>query len=460
MSFKPIIGFFFFLVLFQVPDSALAQRSDSPVKTRVLFIFDASNSMTGSLDGSVRKIVSAREMLSQLVDSLEQNANLQMALRIYGHQSPVPPQDCSDTKLEIAFADNNASRIKSKIQQTRPRGTTPIARSLEEAADDFPPCNNCRNIIILITDGIEACDGDPCAIALYLYNKGIALKPFVIGIGLDVEFKEAFECMGDYYNVTKKDDFSRITREIIRKTASGTTAQIDLLNIRKEPKETNVGISIYDAESKKIINNFVHTLNVFGNPDTLALNPDADYDITVHTIPPVYLKSVELQPGKHNIIPANTPQGSLNVIQNDGLEHKGLKYIVRKHGQAKTLHAGEMFEPEKYIVGKYDLEILSLPRIYKNGIEIGQSEKRIIRIERPGLANIFFPGKGYGDLYLIKDGKVKLIRRMNMLNRANLRLQPGRYMVVFRSQNAHSVIASIQRQFIIRPGQSVSVDLR
>ena len=63
-------------------------------KSRILFIFDASNSMAGQWEGA-RKIDIAREILFEMVDSLEQMPNVEMALRIYGHQSPVPPQDCA-----------------------------------------------------------------------------------------------------------------------------------------------------------------------------------------------------------------------------------------------------------------------------------------------------------------------------------------------------------------------------
>ena len=97
-------------------------------------------------------------------------------------------QDCDDTKLEVPFAQGNGEQIRNVLSNITPKGTTPIARSLEKAANDFPECANCRNVIILITDGIEACDEDPCAVSRALQQKGIILKPFVIGIGLDKEF--------------------------------------------------------------------------------------------------------------------------------------------------------------------------------------------------------------------------------------------------------------------------------
>lgn len=63
-------------------------------------------------------------------------------------------------------------KIAHFIKYLTPRGTTPIANTLAAAGNDFPPCDNCRNIIILITDGIEECNGDPCAVSQDL-QKGV-----------------------------------------------------------------------------------------------------------------------------------------------------------------------------------------------------------------------------------------------------------------------------------------------
>ena len=136
-----------------------------PPETRILFIFDASQSMAGKWEKE-SKISIAQKVLIHIIDSLENLENVQMALRIYGHQSPVPPQDCGDTRLEVPFAKGNAPKIRQELRYVTPKGTTPIAYSLEKGGSDFPPeCDNCRNIIILITDGIEACDGDACAVS-------------------------------------------------------------------------------------------------------------------------------------------------------------------------------------------------------------------------------------------------------------------------------------------------------
>ena len=115
--------------------------------TRILFILDASNSMNAKW-GAQTRIEAAKELLIKNVDSLAGSANLQIALRVYGHQSPITAtyQDCNDTKLEVPFGPDNYTRVKNKIKTILAKGTTPIARSLEAAASDFPD-TNARNII-------------------------------------------------------------------------------------------------------------------------------------------------------------------------------------------------------------------------------------------------------------------------------------------------------------------------
>ena len=169
----------FFLVLFFLSFGTVISQDKQVEKIRLLFIFDGSNSMNAQWEKS-SKIKIAKRLLTQTLDSLKFIDNIEVALRMYGHQTRISPgkQDCSDTKLEVPFSaeKENYDKIKSKIRGLEPKGTTPIARSLEYAADDFPECDNCRNVIILITDGIEACDEDPCAVALALKTKRNQIK--------------------------------------------------------------------------------------------------------------------------------------------------------------------------------------------------------------------------------------------------------------------------------------------
>lgn len=92
---------------------------------------------------------------------------------LWAHYFFKPDRNCQDSKLEVAFAEakTNSLKIKQRIQRLEPLGTTPIAYSLGESANDFTACNHCRNIVILITDGIEECNGNPCEVSAMLQKK-------------------------------------------------------------------------------------------------------------------------------------------------------------------------------------------------------------------------------------------------------------------------------------------------
>jgi Ca-activated chloride channel homolog len=457
--------FFTFILLSICFAVSYSQDYDKPLKrelpeTRILFIFDASQSMMGYWE-SDRKINIARKVLINIIDSLEKLDNVQMALRMYGHQSPVPPQDCSDSKLEVPFGKNNAGRIRQELRFVNPKGTTPIANSLELGARDFPPdCYNCRNIIILITDGIEACDGDPCAVSMQLQKEGIILKPFVIGIGIDEGFKETFDCIGHYYNAADEEKFSEVMEVVISQALNSTTAQVNLLDINGLPTETNVNMTFYDYFSGKIMYNYIHTMNHRGKPDTLVLDHLVTYKMRVHTIPPVDSDTFRVHVGKHTVIAVDAPQGTLKVVNEGGYHYRGLNYIVRKAGEMNTLNVQEVNQEEKYLVGKYDLEIPILPRLYVYGVKVDQSTTTTVKIPRPGMLTLLKAAPGYGSIYIRRNKTEEWVCNINNnIKNETLVLQPGVYRVVFRAQNAKQTLYTISKTFEIKPGGNVTINL-
>lgn len=428
-----------------------------PPTTRILFIFDASQSMFARWQSDMR-INIARTLLIELLDSLENTPNTQLALRVYGHQKRFPPQDCDDSRLEIPFSDNNIFRIKQRLRSITPRGTTPIAMSLERAQHDFPPCDNCRNIIVLITDGIEECGGDPCAVSRELQKQGIVLKPFVIGIGRD--FRADFDCVGQYFDATSEIEFRQSLNIVISQALDNTTAQINLLDINGIPTETNVPVTLYDHVSGRILENFVHTLNYRGNPDTLYyMDPLVNYDVKAHTMPPVLVQNIKINPGKHNIIPLDAPQGSLTLLVG-GTTQVAYRAIVRKAGETETLTTQAFGNTEKYLVGDYDLEVLSLPRIHIKKVNIRQSHNTTVEVPQPGIAVIRLPAQGYAKVLHEEGNKLNVIHvlRENVQSET-IYLQPGNYRVVYRSKASSQTTFSIERTFRIDSGISTMVNL-
>jgi len=459
---KKVVCFILFWCFFILSYTQVyAPKKYVPPDTKILFVFDGSLSMLGQWE-SDRKINIARNTLISIIDSLQHLDNVQMALRVYGHQSPVPPQDCNDTRLEVPFAKGNASRIRQELRYINPKGTTPIAHSLELAARDFPTeCFDCRNIIILITDGIEACDGDPCAASYELQKRGIVLKPFVIGIGIDEGFSETFDCIGHYYNAADEERFPQVMEVVISQALNSTTAQVNLLDIKGLPTETNVNMTFFNHFSGKVMYNYIHTMNYRGVPDTLVLDHLVTYNLRVNTIPPVYVDSIDVYAGKHTVIAADCPQGTLIVKVDGGAQYRGLKYIVRKHGKHETLNNQEINTSEKYLVGRYDLEIPILPRLNINNVKVSQSAETKITIPKPGILNLIKSAPGYGSIYLRKSSTDEewITNINNNIKNETIVLQPGKYRVVFRALNAKQTLYTINKTIQIRSGGAEIIQL-
>ena len=64
----------------------------------------------------------------------------------------------------------------------RPLGQTPIAYALNQAASDFGSLQNDR-ALVLVTDGIESCGGDPARAARELREQGIMVHLICFGLG-------------------------------------------------------------------------------------------------------------------------------------------------------------------------------------------------------------------------------------------------------------------------------------
>ncbi len=449
-----------YLILLLLAVISVTTQAQNKKKTRILFLLDGSGSMWGMWENE-QKIVVAKRLLTQLVDSLGDLENVELALRAYGHRSPKARQDCKDTRLEVPFGVNNKQQIIEKLKEIRPKGTTPIAYSLSMAANDFPKAARTRNIIILITDGIEECGGDPCAVSLALQQRKVMLKPFIIGLNIDARFADQLDCVGNFFNATEEKAFGEILNVVISNALNNTTTQINLLDSYGKPTETDANMTFYDIKSGMIRYNFYHTLNSKGLPDTLFIDPLYKYNITVHTIPPVYKDNVELVSGKHNTIAIDAPQGYLKLKINGITNYLDLQALVKKQNSNEIIHVQHFNTTEKYLTGKYDLEILTLPRLKLQGIEIKQSHTNTIEVPQPGKLNIFSYQYMRGSIYKLVKGKLVWITEINPEVKTQvLVMQPGEYRIVYKRKDAIVTLYTSEKKFTITSGGSTNVNLR
>ncbi len=437
-------------------DNVTAQSFTSPKEfTRILFLLDASQSMGNGWDRSSR-MEEAKRILGALADSLSKLNNVEMGLRVYGHQSDQSMNNCHDTKLEVAFGKNNFRFIRKKLESIHPQGITPIALSLQKCAVDFPKAES-KNVVVIITDGIESCGGDPCAIAKDLQSKGIILKPFVIGLGMNEKLDNSLDCIGKYTNAVDTKAFEDALHKTVYTILTRTTAEIDLLDADKKPVETAVNMTFYDAQTMNVKYDLYHTLNVRGNPDTLIFDPIVKYNVDVHTIPPIELNSLVLKTDSHNIFKLYAAQGWLRISSSN---KANIKCLVRKAGTQNTLHVQNLNSTEKYLCGKFDLEILTLPRIKMNNVEVSQTKTTNIQIAASGNLNIDKNGEIYGGIfYLSENNWVKLYELKNNVYAENVKLQPGNYRIIYRNKANRKMKQTINKDIVIKSNQQLNITL-
>ncbi|MEE9371723.1 MAG: hypothetical protein V3V00_01590 [Saprospiraceae bacterium] len=162
-------------------------------------ILDASGSMWGKLNDGDFKIAAARSALTSYLDNIDENHNI--AFRAYGHNRE---KDCNDTELLMPFTrvSEAKEKISSMAKNMNPKGRTPIGNSLIAAIKDI---GDTDANIILISDGLETCNADPCALIKAWKDKNIHIKVHVVGLGLTEKEKETLQCITDISGGTFKD---------------------------------------------------------------------------------------------------------------------------------------------------------------------------------------------------------------------------------------------------------------
>ncbi|MEJ7645865.1 MAG: VWA domain-containing protein [Chryseolinea sp.] len=456
--FFPSVIFFIAMSTAQLTFSQAKVQQKIPENTRILFLLDASGSMLEQWErpNQTRWSV-AKSILTKLVDSLKLNGKLQLALRVYGHRSPQEVKNCKDTWLEVPFKSKNHSLIIDKLQQIKPKGVTPITYSLEQAANDFPAGPGYRNIVILITDGIESCGGDLCAMSRAMQKKGVFLRPYIIGLGLRSE--KTLECAGKYIDADTPGKFYDVLNEAIESSFAKTTVSIELLDGANRPTETNVNITFLNSQTVEPMYDFVHYLDGSGKPDTVQIDPVVDYDIIVNTVPFIMKRNIPIVVGKHNVISIPAPQGNL-IIQQEGRRDNRLQSIVRIKGQKETINVQSSNTPFRYLTGEYEIETLTLPRKFFTE-EVTANKQKTILLPAPGVVNFNTIATGYGSLYELQpNGSQTWVCNLNDIkSQFALTLQPGQYKVVFRVKQTTGSKYTGFKKFTLKPGETLVVNI-
>ena len=129
-------------------------------------------------------------------------------------------------------------------------------------------------MIILITDGIEACDEDPCAVSRALKAKDILVKPFVIGMGID-EGHGCSTCiaLAPFFDAADPDSFEFILQLVLEQALHNTSVSVELLDGSGESTVTNLPYTFTDVRSGEHNPQWFHTMLPNFTADTMYVDP-------------------------------------------------------------------------------------------------------------------------------------------------------------------------------------------
>jgi len=157
---------------------------------KVIIILDASGSMWAQIDGKP-KLEIARESLRTVLQSVP--ADDEIGFMAYGHREK---GSCEDIQLIVPPQAGSASAITDAADSLKFLGKTPLTAAVKQAAEALKYTED-KATVVLITDGLETCGGDPCALGKELEASGVDFTADVVGFGLTADEGKQIACLAE-----------------------------------------------------------------------------------------------------------------------------------------------------------------------------------------------------------------------------------------------------------------------
>lgn len=185
--------------------------STASMEGRLVLVLDSSGSMAQRAPGGGTKIEAARAALTDVVDTLPDDA--EVGMRVFGATvfSRGDRGACTDTQNVVPVGPLDRGSLTSEIADYEPYGETPIGNALRGAGKDLGRSG--KRTIVLLSDGEPTCAPDPCRVARELRRGGIDLTINVVGLDVSGPARRALECVartggGTYYDVSDPDELA------------------------------------------------------------------------------------------------------------------------------------------------------------------------------------------------------------------------------------------------------------
>ncbi|HMU45807.1 MAG TPA: VWA domain-containing protein [Chitinophagaceae bacterium] len=367
------------LLIVPILFSALFYAQTNSDHSPIIFIYDASGSMMGRIQGKTKMEI-ASSVLTDAVNKLPDNQ--QVGLVAYGHRQK---DDCKDVEFLVHTENGNKQAVSQSLKKIKPLGRTPLARSALQVIDHLRQ-TKMKATIILVTDGIESCGGNICDVIKAAKKEGIDFRLHIIGFGLKANETEQLRCAakageGQYYDAADAGGLGDVLNEATATTVDDPPGNLSVY-ATKNGQPVDAIIKAWEPGTKTLIKS-VRTYR----DSLLWFLPPGKYDLEAaplenSDINAIIIPGVEIIDGKITYQYISFDGGKFKVTATNNGEGWDASVKVFLKGTNKTVATGRTYgKSPLYEVnaGVYDVEITALV------IEGLQISERISNLEiKPG----------------------------------------------------------------------------
>ncbi|MCK4306123.1 MAG: VWA domain-containing protein, partial [Candidatus Eisenbacteria sp.] len=308
-------------------------QAAAPAFPEVMFILDGSGSMWGRIGEETRrvgqetkrvgeetKIEVARRVMAHIVPALP--GEVKVGLTVYGHREK---GNCNDVEILIPAGSDDRDALLEAVQGINPKGKTPIARSIQMVTETLKSKEE-ETTIILVSDGKETCDDDPCGAVAALKSTGIKFVLHVVGFGVGEAEQEQLACLaqaggGTYFGAedadallaameSVKEDVTRQVEQAKTKTVKAVSKIGKLaLNMPAAGKISIAAVTIVRTTDGKVVKKA-------SSPEANSLHPlmAGEYEIVMGFANPNYKDPTEVSYGIWEVKGGETTEVNLGTV--------------------------------------------------------------------------------------------------------------------------------------------------
>ncbi len=328
---------FCYLILLTCLSAPLSSAADN-----LVLILDASGSMWGKV-GSETKVEAARKVVRDIVGKLP--AGSKLGLVAYGHRQK---GDCNDIETLVPAGSTDLSAVPDRVDKLNSLGMTPITKAFEQGAV-AAKAGGGPGTIVLVTDGLETCGGDPCAAVRAAKSAGQDFVLHIIGFDVAKENVSSLECAaqgGDGLYIAAEDAaaLSAALQQTMTAESPAGDAKLSVQVIADGKLEDAV---VTVAQVGKTVAGGRSYDSAGSNPRIFPLQAGT-YDVTVQPVriqgaPPLRFDGVVVESGKtvERVANFSTGEVSVKVTRNGALNDATVAVVPV--GGAQSIGGGRTY---------------------------------------------------------------------------------------------------------------------